>query len=107
MGTNYDLHYHFCPRCKRKDAIHLGKSSAGWKFSLQYNGGKYYKNWKEMKEFLAKVEGKIISEYGEEITLNEFIKLVEDKQKEARTHIFSDKVIIDNKGYEFCDYEFS
>jgi len=108
MGTNYDLQFHFCLKCKRKDEIHLGKSSGGWVFGLQYNDGKYYKNWEEMKEFLAKTEGQIIDEYGDKISLDDFIKLVESKQKEPHTHLGLDnRFTIDENGYEFFNGEFS
>ncbi len=35
MGTNYYLHRDVCPQCGRGDEpLHIGKSSAGWCFSL-------------------------------------------------------------------------
>lgn len=35
MGTNYYLHSEVCPACGRSDEpLHIGKSSAGWCFSL-------------------------------------------------------------------------
>ena len=43
MGTNYYTKINNCDKCGRYDKIHLGKSSAGWQFYFQYNGGKYYK----------------------------------------------------------------
>ncbi len=79
----------------------------GWKFGLQYNDGKYYKNWKEMKRFLSKSDGQIFDEYGDKISLKKFIDLVESKQTQQETHKgLGTNVIIDNDGYEFCDYEF-
>lgn len=32
MGTNYYLIRSECPTCKRHDKLHIGKSSAGWRF---------------------------------------------------------------------------
>lgn len=35
MGTNFYLHYDVCEHCRQgKRALHIGKSSVGWKFSL-------------------------------------------------------------------------
>jgi hypothetical protein len=35
MGTNYYLHFDPCEKCARSDEpLHIGKSSAGWCFSL-------------------------------------------------------------------------
>jgi len=106
MGTNYYMKYNLCDKCGRFDEIHLGKASAGWRFMLQYNEGKYYKNWKEMKEWLKKMikGGAVIkNEYGEEISLDEFINIVESKKKEPIDVYYT---FIDEEGYRFDDGEF-
>jgi len=76
-------------------------------FSFQYNGGEYYKNIKEMKEWLR---GKrIFDEYGEENTYKEFWDMVDEKQKTGkRNHAKkfpgnTEKVI---GGYSFSDCDF-
>mgnify|MGYP003136101827 CR=1 FL=1 len=115
MGTNYYIKINDCEKCGRYDDIHLGRSSAGWTFSFQYNGGEYYKNVKEMKEWLI---GKvIIDEYGDDVTQEAFWKLVEQKQKNKENkchaeyckvkypHMADTELIID--GYSFSDGEFS
>jgi hypothetical protein len=107
MGTNYYTAKH-CPTCGHKEEDkHIGKSSGGWQFSFQWNGGKYYKNYKEL---IAWLKGRtIINEYGEEISLDDFIKLVESKQSEKSNHALispSERdFVID--GYSFTDCEFS
>jgi len=36
MGTNYYLHFDVCEHCDRSDHVmHIGKSSAGWRFSFR------------------------------------------------------------------------
>ena len=35
------------------EEIHLGKSSTGWKFTFNYNNGKYYKSFEDLKECIS------------------------------------------------------
>ena len=101
MGMNYYVQLNKCEKCKRYDEIHLGKSSGGWRFSFQYNDGKYYKNVNEMKEWL---KDKIIyNECDEEISYKEFWEMVKEKQKNKIA--INEKTLID--GYSFSNYEFS
>lgn len=114
MGTNYYTISKECPTCGHKpEAIHLGKSSFGWQFSFQYNGGQYYKNVPEMREWLK--DKKIEDEYGTEISHEEFWKMVADKQtRENKNHAlemiksdessYHENVI---EGYSFTDAQFS
>jgi hypothetical protein len=106
MGTNYYAKLNRCKECGRGDVIHLGKSSCGWQFFFQYNGGKFYKNIEEMKEWLK--DKYIENEYGEKVNVNEFWKLVEEKKKEINNHseryASANDFIID--GYSFTDSEF-
>lgn len=63
MGTNYYLHYNACPTCKRGDERHIGKSSAGWCFSLRVypeDGISTLDDWK--REF-ARSDTAIRTEY--------------------------------------------
>ncbi len=106
MGTNYYLRYNMCKCCSRYDQIHIGKSSWGWsftfhapdewidmrkldpKFALAEEGSDYnlqissYKEWKEFFEkYVTEYEtAKIFDEYGTEISLEEFYKMVETKK---------------------------
>lgn len=113
MGTNYYTKTEKCPHCgHRPEGIHLGKSSAGWQFSFQYNGGKFYKNVEEMKVWLK--DKTIENEYGEEVSHEYFWKMVEEKQKEKLNH--ADYMSLNYPGrdtdfiiggYSFTDCEFS
>lgn len=116
MGTNYYLKTEKCETCGHKEeGLHLGKSSMGWQFSFQYNGGQYYKNVEEMKEWLK--DKKIENEYGEEVSYAEFWEMIENKQKpDFKNH--AEEVSKTNpsyargiefiiNGYSFTDTSFS
>lgn len=113
MGTNYYTNTKGCEHCGHiPQPIHLGKSSHGWTFSFQYNGGKYYKNVKEMKAWLANKT--IEDEYGNMVSYMDFWKMIDDKQNEKMSHALymqghaeynrSTDFVID--GYSFSDCEF-
>jgi len=103
MGTNYYTKIKECKHCGRFEEIHLGKSSAGWKFCFNLNGGKYYKNYEELKEFL---QDKVIKdEYGKVVSFETFIKLIKNKQSEKNDQ--NDYGAINISGYIFYDCEFS
>jgi len=110
MGTNYYTQTKKCPTCGHKpEGIHLGKSSGGWTFTFQYNGGKYYKNVEEMKSWLK--GKKIEDECGKNVSYKEFWEMVEEKQKDEKNWIHASRYpserdfLID--GYSFSDCEFS
>lgn len=114
MGTNYYVKKNLCDSCKRSDPIHLGKSSAGWKFLLQANGFEHYKNWKEMKAWLA--DKVIENEYEERVSVENFVDLVEKKHADPELwdhhtarpdqNILDDFAKQDPEGYDFHDGEF-
>jgi len=128
MGTNYYAHIKvidedieklkkdtqkfgidFC--CFDNYPIHLGKSSIGWKFHLQYHEGKYYRNWYQMKEWL---KDKIIEdEYHHVIPLQKFIAIVEyrknvkEPQSPEEFAAQYHRRAFTIEGYVFYDFEFS
>src|SRR2546430_2680384 len=103
MGTNYYARLNICPTCKRpEEEIHLGKSSMGWKFMFQYNGGQYYKSVPEMKKWLK--DKLIFNEYDEQLPNRDFWEMVATKQDTIDPDEM-DTVIID--GYKFYDRKFS
>jgi len=108
MGTNYYIKINVCPACKRpEEEIHLGKASFGWQFSFQYNGGKYYKNVKEMKEWLRGRQ--IWDEYDEKVRQKAFWKMIESKRggKNHTKECPEDHRSFNIEGYSFTDCEFS
>lgn len=61
--------------------IHLGKSSYGWKFVFNHNNKKYYElNTKSITSFLNQDGIRIEDEYGKEIYLADFWKMVKEKE---------------------------
>lgn len=88
MGTNYYIDQEGdCPTCTRTHIcqVHLGKSSMGWKFTFAWNGGEYYKNLEEMREWTKGRQ--IYNEYDEKVSYKEFWDMVERKQNEGLDHI--------------------
>jgi hypothetical protein len=53
--------------------VHLGKRSMGWKFCWNFNDNKYYTNKEELLSYIR--SGRVINEYGEELTSEEFITM--------------------------------
>jgi len=108
MGTNYYVKdkSQYCKYCKRgEELIHIGKSSAGWKFGFDMSHEKY-KDIKTLKKFL---KGKQIwDEYDRKITKKRFWGMVEWKQENvelSQTDFDETTKVID--GYEFNTTEFS
>lgn len=111
MGTNYYA-------VERKFAIHrnilhIGKSSLGWKFN--FRGYQDYElDWnkphislnslEEWKEFLSNPEYGILNEYDEEISYEDFFKMVEEKQKEENPDNF--RYCANINGYRFTFNDF-
>lgn len=106
MGTNYYyVKFKRCKECENvsQEKIHIGKSSAGWKFHFQYESFDKPENWKE--ELKNKF---IFDEYNREITYREFIDKVESKQGDKKT--LGDKSSsyykLDKNFFIVNDYEF-
>ena len=107
MGTNY---YAVKKKPTIREPLHIGKSSIGWKF-LFHEVNKYNSfDWdleihtfEQWKEFLKNNnEIVILNEYDEEVSVIEFLDLVEKKQKEK-----NDEYSKNVNGYRFTDRDFS
>lgn len=110
MGTNYYV-------VKKKPTIapplHIGKSSAGWKFLFhevnKYNGFDHnleihtFEQWKYFLENNKDIL--ILNEYDEEVSVKEFLELVKEKQKEENKYNF--EYCKNINGYRFSDSDFS
>ena len=80
MGTNFYAYTEACECCGRGDEpLHIGKSSAGWKFSFQGypDHDPPLTSWKAWREFLVNLQ--IRDEYGGTITLEELQEWVANK----------------------------
>jgi hypothetical protein len=120
MGTNYYHRTNICECCNRYDETHIGKSSGGWTFSFQ--GFKKAYEDDETEEVLSYADwlnrlqsgGKIFDEYGDEVSLDEFMALVEMKKGEKRNHTIYCRTHhpgldnwLDADGHSFSAGEFS
>lgn len=57
----------------KKTSIHIGKLSSGWQFLFNHNDFEYYgPTLESIKAFLNDKDGKIVDEYGDEYTADEF-----------------------------------
>lgn len=113
MGTNY---YAVMKKPTITDPIHIGKSSLGWKF-LFHSVSSFenyindesldtYGKWVNfLKEYTENDTIVIMNEYDEEVSLTDFIELVQRKQLETNDDNFG---YCDNvEGYRFTSGEFS
>lgn len=111
MGTNYYA-------IKRKlslynSAIHIGKSSAGWKFLFR---GYQDREWNygvdklninsidDWKKYIKEKDLAIFDEYDEEISYDDFFEFVEEKQKEENKDNFVDCANIDGYRFSYRDF---
>lgn len=110
MGTNY---YLVKNRPSVDNGLHIGKSSAGWRFlfhrPFDWEWDKplnTFEQWRDcLKETTESGTHVIMDEYDRIISYDEFIELVERKQKEDSPDMFAH---CDNvNGYRFHDGEFS
>jgi hypothetical protein len=118
MGTNFYVEKNKCECCNRSDReYHIGKSSHGWCFSFQAYTWNSLTSWKAWKAFL--VDQVIVDEYGEKISYDEFVSMVEGYKSPAENkmhhNIEARKVGYfnseydwdDSDGYPFTTREFS
>ena len=111
MGTNYYA-------IKRKlslygSALHIGKSSAGWKFLFrgyqdeERNYGIDRLNINSIddwKKYIKENNLAIFNEYDEEISYDDFFKMVEKFQKEENEDNFCDCCNVNGYRFVFRDF---
>ncbi len=88
MGTNYyhEMRANHCAACGRADAerLHIGKSSAGWVFSLRTYPDKGIHT---LGDWVKRLEagGTIRDEYGEEVTLGDMLAVITARMGASQT----------------------
>jgi len=130
MGTNYYVVMEGCDACNRPhENLHIGKSSAGWAFSLRLHRHiRSLGDWKEL--WSSGVE--VVNEYGDGVTIEEMIDRItnranpdknEDNLRRAAAtmaphclpdfkhgllrHVNAeDQSFNHDVTYDYCDYEF-
>ena len=132
MGTNYYAKIDECGHCGRgQEALHIGKSSAGWAFSLRVHPELSINDWSDWKIFLI---GKAITdEYGSRVSFSDLedtvirrkikidnLEKFKDLAASMEPYCLADidngllrHVSLDNQvfnphvTYDICDYEFN
>lgn len=83
MGTNYYVKSSACHHCgHRPEAIHIGKSSAGWVFALNTHPEMGINNIADWLAYLADKE--ITDEYGGDVSLGKLIETICGRKGEMR-----------------------
>jgi len=102
MGTNYYAYIDICEHCGRSDpAIHLGKSSVGWRFCIEIQK-EYYINWHEFNQFIRRINVTIRDEYNDTVAADDLVTLImnKGKYKHHEGNLYDGPV-------DLADYEFS
>lgn len=80
MGTNYYLQRDICSHCGRSDErLHIGKSSAGWCFSLHVDADEGINNLDDWKALWSAPNARIVDEYGREISSEQMLKTITER----------------------------
>ena len=100
MGTNYYAETKKCSLCGRSEKIHIGKSSAGWRFLFRGYGSPHDdgsdglpKDVTGWHVFLGRSDVRIVDEYEHEVTLEEFWWRVGSKSDHKRHSSEHDRTI--------------
>jgi hypothetical protein len=80
MGTNYYLEREICPHCGRSDEkLHIGKSSAGWCFSLHVDPDEGINNLADWQALWSAPDARIVDEYGREKSPDEMLSTITER----------------------------
>ena len=83
MGCNYYVS-ETCPHCGHVQEFHIGKSSAGWVFSLHVIPEKSINSLADWKSFL---KGKTIyDEYGDPVEYQKMIEIITERGGDLLRH---------------------
>lgn len=110
MGTNY---YLVKNRPSIESGLHIGKSSAGWRFLFCkppiWETGKPLNTFEQWRDYLKETTEAgthiIMNEYDEVVSYEWLMELIESKQTEDRLDMF--EYCENVNGYRFSDREFS
>jgi len=111
MGTNYywrheERHCHACGGEIKPKTVdtHIGKSSGGWRF-LFHAPKDGPESWRAWRDKLAS-GGVIVSEYGYDVPIGEFERIVEKQTGERKQSDRHEGYFEDAEGYVFSRGEF-
>lgn len=104
MGTNYYA-------IKRRPSLHngllhIGKASAGWKFCFRgyMSDDLCIKSLDDWKKYIKDNDMVILDEYDRQLTMSEFLKVVETMQKNENVDNFTRDANVE--GYRFNFHTF-
>ncbi|MFW6145427.1 MAG: hypothetical protein ACOC4Y_01380 [bacterium] len=84
MGINYYVRFNECECCGHFEEYHIGKSSAGWCFSLHVDPDEGINNLEDMKWLMDR--GRIFDEYGAEWTKEEMLDKITNRSWNKPEH---------------------
>lgn len=119
MGTNYYAHLDACPTCGKGEELHIGKSSAGWRFSFRAHPDRHppIVSWRDWEQALRTAT--IKDEYDAPVRFSDFLRLVWSKEHQPncqtchmekhhpKGYLESDQDYHDADGHPFSPREFS
>ena len=76
MGTNYYLRENVCEACDRFDELHIGKSSAGWCFTLHVDSELGINDLPDWAERWSKSNCRIRDEYGKTLSQEDMLLVI-------------------------------
>lgn len=81
MGTNYYLQRECCDKCGRStDRIHIGKSSAGWCFSLHVDDEAGINSLADWEAQWSQPNTRIVDEYGDVIPVDQMRRTITERK---------------------------
>lgn len=110
MGTNY---YLVKNKPSTDSGLHIGKSSLGWRFLFHkppiWETDKPLNTFEQWRDYLKETTESgnyvILNEYDEVVNLDDFLKMVANKQNENKPDMF--EYCENVNGYRFSSSEFS
>jgi len=82
MGTNYYLNRNVCPHCQRSEKrLHIGKSSAGWCFSLHVIPEEGLNSLEDWQAAWSVSDAVIADEYGSTLTPTDMTKIITERSR--------------------------
>lgn len=91
MGTNYYLKQNVCGHCQRGDGpLHIGKSSAGWAFSLHVDHQEGIHGLEGWVKLFDEPENRIEDEYGTQVSKEEMLGIIRDRKGDLGKQPFRD-----------------
>lgn len=81
MGTNYYLHQDCCDKCGRSaDKVHIGKSSAGWCFSLRIDPDDGINSLADWEARWSQPNTRVVNEYGDVVPLDALRRTITERE---------------------------